>query len=355
MNEPLIISKNKVGVELFFTILGTLFFGGISFLLIASQFKDKTYPELFILIAGGFFGLFAIIIFLFVFRIHKVLVFEDKILKKSIFGYSRNIIYYDEIIDYTEIVKDNTSGNWSEFTLHTNNKTFSIISKDYENYYELCAYLKSKSVLNKTKSLKIKNKTPLIGKIIIVCIAVFFICFLFLLFNMFLHRNDAINYNELSQISGHVTNKIEVSKTARGSRSIHIRLDNYPEFSFGISGVACDATDDEKLIENVKIGDELTLKINTDEYEKKITKRKELGFFDKYSDYIHIGVYELRDNNYTYLSLDNYNIEKKNDATYGVPLFMLVLLISFYYTFNKSKNTQDPNVKTKKKNKFKRK
>jgi hypothetical protein len=353
MNEPLIISRNKVGLELFFTILGIVVFGGISYLLISSQFNDKTYPELFILIAGGFFGFFAIIIFLFIFRIYKVFVFEDKILKKSIFGHSRNIIYYDEIIDYTEIVKDNTSGNWSEFTLHTNNKSFSIISKDYENYYELCAFLKSKSVLNKTKSQKIKDKTPLLGKIVIACCVTFLICFLCLLFNMFLHRNETLNYNELSQISGHVTNKIEVSKTARGSRSIHIFLDNYPEFNFGMSGSAYSALEESKLLENVKIGNELTLKIKTDDYEKKITKRKELGFFDKYSDYRHIGVYELSDNKYTYLHLDDYNIDKKNDVTYGTPLLILLLLISFIYTFKNVKKTSKSKVENKTSNRKK--
>lgn len=350
MQEPLIISKNKNGVELFFTILGTLVFGGISYLLISSQFKNAKYPELFILIAGGFFGLFAFIIFLFIFRIHKVFVFEDKILKRSLFGYSRNIIFYDEIIDYTEIVKDNTSENWSEFTLHTNNKSFNIISKDYENYYELCAYLKSKSVLNKTKSQKLKNKTPLIGNIVFACSIALLICFLYFLFNIFLHRNDAINYNELSQISGHIISKIEVLKTSKGSRSIDIELDNYPEFSFGISGSAYYATDDEKYLKNVKIGDELTLKIKSDEYEKKITKTKPLNFFDKYSSYNYLSVYELSDSNYTYLSLDNYNIEKKNDSSYGAPLFMLILLISFIYIFKEQQKLSKSNLNNKNNN-----
>lgn len=345
MEEPLIISKNKVSIELFFTILGTLVFGGISYFLISIQFKDKTYPELFILIAAGFFGLLAFVIFLFIFRIHKVFVFEDRILKKSIFGYSRNVIFYDEINDYTEIVKDNTSGSWSEFTLHTNNKTFSIISKDYENYYELCSYLKNKSVLNKTKSKKIKNKTPGWIKVLYVIMAVFMLYLFYSLITIFLHRNDEINHDELSQISGHITNKIEVSKTAKGTRSIHIFLDNYPEFSFGISGSAYSALEDSKLIKNVKIGDELTIKINTDEYEKKITKRKPLGFFDKYSSYNHISVFELRDNNYTYLSLDTYNEDKKNDSTYGVPLFLLVLFIAFYYEYKKAKNSKKKKIK----------
>jgi hypothetical protein len=61
----------------------------------------------------------------------------------------------------------------------------------------------------------------------------------------------------------------------------------------------------DNFINNVKQGDTLSISILTDEFVKKITKTKELDFYDKYVDYGFIIVFEVSDKNQNYLNLNS--------------------------------------------------
>jgi len=62
-----------------------------------------------------------------------------------------------------------------------------------------------------------------------------------------------------------------------------------------------------------------------DTYEKKLIKTKPLTFWDKTINYNLIAICGLRDNNQTYLTLNDLNNEKKSDSTsWGFWLFIIV-------------------------------
>jgi hypothetical protein len=80
----------------------------------------------------------------------------------------------------------------------------------------------------------------------------------------------------------------------------------------------------ENFIHNVKQGDTISLSILKDEFAKKITKEKELNFYDKSVNYGIISVFGVSDKNQNYLNIYNYNNELTSDKPYGIWMFGLL-------------------------------
>ena len=129
-----------------------------------------------------------------------------------------------------------------------------------------------------------------------------------------------------------VTNEIKIDTPAKGGPSIKLSLKEYSNFDFEINGNAYSATYADNLVRNVKVGDTLLVDIKTDEYKKKLTKEKPLGFFDKTINYRLINVYGLRDKNKTYLTLSDYNKERETDAPLVSWISLLIGLGLLTYT-----------------------
>jgi hypothetical protein len=64
-------------------------------------------------------------------------------------------------------------------------------------------------------------------------------------------------------------------------------------------------------------------------YEKKLTKERELTFWNKTNNYKFILIYGLKDNNRAYLTLDEYNNVKLSDSKLGVWFFLIISVFIF--------------------------
>lgn len=314
-------------INLFLKPLLFLLIGGIgslivAFLMIEGALKGP-YPQIIDIILGIFFGVIGAIALISIYKLDTILVYSDYYEIKSIFGHIKKIIKKDSIITWTEIEKANKYDEWKELTIYTSKSNYKLSSSIYGNYSELRNNLISGKKNNLKKEIKlIKRKNAIL--------AVFFLItgglFLFLSFNFYYLNKEAINYHDLQTITGVITNKAEIHVGSKGSGSININLRSYPSFNFYISGNSLNATNTSSYIENVKIGDTLTIEILKDEYQKKLTKEIPLSFWDKSINYSFISVYGLRDKNTSFLHFNDYIFELKNDRAL-VPLFLWVFAI----------------------------
>ena len=294
----------------------------VSFLMIEGTLKGP-YPQIIDIILGAFFGVIGAIALISIYKLDTILVYSDHYKIKSIFGHVKKNIKKDSIITWTEIEKANKYDEWKELIIYTSKCNYKLSSSIYENYSELRNNLISGKKNNLKKEIKlIKRKNAVL--------AVFFLmtggCCLFFAFNFYYMNKDEISYYDLQTISGVITNKAEIHTGSKGSGSISINLRSYPSFNFYISGNSLKATNISSYIENVKIGDTLNLEILKDEYQKKLTKEMPLSFWDKTINYSFISVYGLRDKNSSFLHLNDYIYELKNDWALA-SLFLWVFFI----------------------------
>ncbi|HLP22041.1 MAG TPA: hypothetical protein VK174_17125, partial [Chitinophagales bacterium] len=106
----------------------------------------------------------------------------------------------------------------------------------------------------------------------------------------------------LAQVTGVITNQPHISKGSKGSRSVHIALEQYPQFDFVIKRPEYDAMLADDYINYVSPYDTLQLMIEEDDFLMKLTKTKEPSFEKKHAWYSHIEVYGLQDSSRSYLT-----------------------------------------------------
>lgn len=134
-------------------------------------------------------------------------------------------------------------------------------------------------------------------------------------------KEDKISYSDLHNITDVITNKTELIDRPKKDPYIIIQLKSYPAFSFRIDGDALQATRVKRYLKQVNVGDTLNLDILIDDYQTKISKEKESGFWDGIFDDSEIDVYGLSDSNTTYLDVLDYNVERKGTHE-GIVLFL---------------------------------
>jgi len=212
---------------------------------------------------------------------------------KSILGFKKRTIYISDIVTWTEIKKENKHIIWSDLTIYTSKSKYVILSSIYTNYPAIKKAITKgiKRDLERQDNWQVNNSKQL-G---LICIVVG-------LFFLFLASNSYKNLTEIKQIEittlkQKIVSKIEILTGSKGSKSLKIKLQQYPDFDFQVIGSAYSAALIDKFISNVKTGDTLLVDIKKDEFRMKLTKEDRLGFFDKMIDYKFILVYGLRDKN----------------------------------------------------------
>jgi hypothetical protein len=143
-------------------------------------------------------------------------------------------------------------------------------------------------------------------------------------FYLYKNRENEISSSDITCLTDIITSEVKIDIGGKGNRSIHILLKKYPDFEFTINGVAFKETYSDSYVDFVKMGDTISIDIQTDEYFKKLTKEKPLGFWDKSVNYRFISVYGLRDKNNDYLTLSDYNAGNKSNSFCGIWFFGLL-------------------------------
>jgi hypothetical protein len=322
LNEEPIKSKLKYG-NIIIVVLGGFGTFFLSYYLTNNALSNE-YPQIAGIILGTFFGVFSFICFYSVYNLNILILSQDKLKVNSIFGNTKKVIRLNEILSFNEIEKQTKHNKWKDLTIFTQYSKLKISSGNIENYY----LFKNKLTSGKRRNLESEiewarksNRKFGIGFLILG------ILFSIGMFNVFKNRNQELSPNEITSIEGKITNEVEITKGNKGKRSIEIRIEQFPDFKFNLSGNSYYASNSKNYLAKVTKGDLISIDLKTDTYLKKLTKEKELDFWDKTVNYKLISVYGLRDENYTYLTLEKYNERRKSDSSsWGFWVFLILSL-----------------------------
>lgn len=314
-NNPIFKSKSRGLRYIPILLIGGVGAGLACFFLIKSALKAP-YIQIAPFILGVFFGSISLISFIAIFQTEKVYVYKNRLEVKSLFGHSIKTIYLDEIKNW----KEENKGNSDILTVFTNNKKYSFLSDYYSDYdYEML-----KSLI--TDGVPIKNEpenkhTQLIVEFIVLAFLILF--FGYVTFAFYKKTNFNIHSNT-NEIIGTITEDAKISTSGKGHKSISFNLKEFPKYTFSISGVRFEATFIDDYLNNIRKGDTLYLTISTDDYLEKIKKIKEPNFKRKHINYSFIGVYQLKDKNKAYISIEYYNLKEADDNKLGLIIFAIL-------------------------------
>lgn len=130
--------------------------------------------------------------------------------------------------------------------------------------------------------------------------------------NLWLNRNHEIKKDDLQTIDGVVTNELKKEWKRRTGNFISIKLQNYPNINFKLSGTGIKSSNSYLLRKNTKIGDSISIDIKKEEYPKLAKNEAETIF-----------IYGLRDKDEDYLNIKIYNSVRKKDRN-SISMYLLL-------------------------------
>ena len=259
MNKrPSFKSQRSISYLLLLLFVGI---GGVvaGFYLIEPAFKE-TYVDFTTIIVGGSIGLIGFLALFQVTAFKSFEVYKNKILIKYFVGFT-NTIDRSNIKSWQEFQYN----SWDKLVLKTNSEKIKIRSYKYNNY----EFLKFNLIYGKTleessngngKS-KGKNEDHKDAAILNLIIASCFFIGSFFLYNK---KDEKMSTLDLATISG-----VVLENHLFEHSSLQIKLKEYPEFKFNISGVTFSSTSITDYMNNTNVGDSIYLDIKLDECEKK--------------------------------------------------------------------------------------
>ncbi|MDN3677188.1 hypothetical protein QWY90_07660 [Flavobacterium paronense] len=261
---------------------------------------------------------------------------------KSLMGYKTQTMRLSDISSYTIQNISNKYGKDKEaITLHAKDGTAIKVKENlYSNYDEIKDLLTKDVTRDEKLEARLQCTASLKSALLIIFIG------LLILTAGFLSREKVINSKDIFYVKDLAADNIRLTKGRKGnSSSLHIDLMKYPDYDFKVTNLGFSATDSEGALNEIHPMDSIMVGISKDDYDKKISKTITPGFFDIYFGYTHIKVYELRNQNYEFLSIDNYNEVIKRHVFFGMGFFSLVgvMLLGFgiYIYFKAKRNTTE--------------
>lgn len=319
MPRPVIKSYNSYFSYLCLMLLG----GGFCLFLAYHAFFMSIAPPYWQLTEGigsiilAVFGLTCLAIIL---RFDTLYLDGDTLIIKSILGYRKRTIPLNTIIAWAEIEHVNKAQLNRTLTLFTASGKYQLSTYIYGNYDLLKAMLTHGVKRDKVREKAMQRRGTLAVAFCILVMGMFLTGVALVAYN---GTNPPPPYPMLNRLSGTITNHAEISKGAKGSRSVHIRLLEYPDFDFIITGYMYGAMHVENYVDGVQPLDTLELQLGYDEMQMKLTHQKEPDFWAKHFDYFRIPVYGLQDKKHLYLSPADYS-DADNDNTIAVIIFALL-------------------------------
>jgi hypothetical protein len=300
MENQKLISKfdtiNRVTHILFFLLFVGLSMGCLY------NYNIKDITTTFYLIGFIFFIVFAFLIVGELNKSPKIIVHSDKIELVRIFNTKTNIIELQNIQSWLIRKKKSKSGDFEILYLVLNDfSRLKIKSYNYSNFYQLEQKLTNKKPVNieLEKELNIKENKQY-------SIAFILIGIIFLFITSKNYENKKLSFNDISIVKGHLSEPLKIER-GRRSKTLVIKLNEFPQFNFRVGGMALGETYYDDLIKDFNRGQALEFAVEREVYDKKISKKTKLTFWDLIFHYDKIPVVEITDNDFKYLSLEDYN------------------------------------------------
>jgi hypothetical protein len=153
-----------------------------------------------------------------------------------------------------------------------------------------------------------------------------------LFYNGYTHSQEDyhIKPTDISILKGQLTNKAKITSN-KSSKSIHIKLKEFPGFDFVVSGKYYSTVAASSYVAGVAMGDTLYIGVLSSEYHKKITEDTPLGFWDKHLNYPSIAIYSLSDSDTEYFNVSNYNNHHRQGTSNNMIWFFLATVGFFVF------------------------
>lgn len=333
MSNPIITSKVKTKNRILY--LFGIFFMSFLCVLLFSKFNPNKLSTYSNLAPGSGFIIFAIYLIYYILNLPKIQVYSDKIELHRFLGLFKRSILFTEINNWLVRKKESKYGDYKYLYLTLNkNEIIKLNSFDYENFEEV----KLKIIKNKPQNHILKEKLEKKEKIKFSIIFTFLgVLFIYIASQFYIYTS--LSKNDIYIIKGTLVEDIKLERSKK-SKSLVFKLENLSDFKFKIGSLALGETYYEDLMNDFKKGNEIYLTIEKDQYQKKISKRAQMSFLDKYFHYEKIDVVEVDNDNFKYLSLDDFNKTNRNNDYWGVGFFGilgLVLIITSVYMFLKQR------------------
>lgn len=238
----------------------------------------------------------------------KLTIDGEKLEVRSLLGYVKKEIYLDEIIRWTEIDKKNKYVTWTDLVIFTAGTKYKITSTCYKNYDSLKRALVKQNLRDTVGEKAWERRNELYYSAGSGIIGLFF---LVAAIHSYSKRDEVVLPEQIHVMAGVVSNELRIGRGSKGARFLKIQLAGYPGYTFEVSGDAYRASYALDFVERVKWGDSVFIGIDKDMYRKKFTREQPLASEDRFMDMQLVFVMELRDKEYDYLSLADYNEESK--------------------------------------------
>lgn len=317
--DQIIISSKKIMYRLILGIIIAI--AGYLSVLYFGKYDSHNYVKAENIVFSILFFLISLGCLLVYMSVKDITITSSQVAFKSFLGYKTTTFRLSEITSYTLLTIPNKYGNDREaITLFKKDgEAIKIKGNLYDNYEELKESLikdvardeKLESTLQNQNRQKAALFMIAAGVIILTC--------------SYLSREKVINPNEIVYLKDIAAANIKQVKGRKGNSSrLIIDLMKYPDFKFKISDLRYNATDSEAALREIKTWDSIMIGIPKDEFDKKISKTVAPNFIDIYFGYKNIPVYELRNRNYEFLSVANYNQKVKKHFFLGMGFFSVL-------------------------------
>lgn len=266
------------------------------------NYDIKDITTTFYLIGSIFFIAFAFLIIREIYKSPKIIVHSDKVELLRIFNTKTDIIELQNIQSWLNRKKKSKNGDYEILYLVLNDfSRLKIKSYNYSNFYQLEQKLTNKKPINTEleKELNLKENKQY-------SIAFILIGLIFLFITAKYYESKELSSSDISIVKGHLSEPLKIER-GRRSKTLIIKLSEFPEFNFRVGGMVLSETYYDDLMKDFDRGQALEFAVEKDVYDKKITKKTKLTFWDLIFHYDKIYVVEIIDNDFKYLSLEDYN------------------------------------------------
>jgi hypothetical protein len=171
------------------------------------------------------------------------------------------------------------------------------------------------------------------------------IAFMWFVFDSHQEQDKIILQQDLTTLSGTISNKLEIYKGSKGKNSLTLKLREYPNFDFVWYGVYLESLNSVDLINDAKIGDTATIKILLTDLVNKINKKGNLRISRQIINYSSIVPYDIQIHDKHYISLIDINNNLTAEATsifwvgiVCITLLTIYLILDVTGTLTKFKN-----------------
>jgi len=324
VDKPIITTKKSFGT-LIILILGFIGAGIAAYFLIKNSLSPRYY-QIGELIGGIIFGLFSLLALISIFFIDNLKIYNDRLIVFSGLGFKKQTINLKDIIKWTEIEKQTKHTKWKDLIIYYSEKKYTISSSGYKNYEKIKHHLTKGKRKDENEIKNWLDRVSYRYSIFFILFGLLVLCGAYWLQNNRLEKID----KKTIRISGILDNEPKIERGSKGSRYVQIRLKEYPEFKFSISGVAYSEMHASDYVNFALKGDSIFLTIEESVAKKKLFQTSTLGYLDKHYGWERIRVFGLSDLKRTYLSLNNYTYRDKNE---GPILFWICIFVGVGFIF----------------------